>query len=711
MILAAALLVPAAGRGAEMIHGVKWGPLTAIERQAAAAVSIHPLPLPFTPYNTCRPKVPYRCEILADRNEYLADDPVGQFLVYFVRTMPSAAARLKITVTGEDGRVAASRELAPVEAQKIAFLLEMAPLAPGRYRVNAEMLGVENAPAIAGCEFARSAESRRVEPFPTGGVALKVHAQGHLPDGVWPITTGIPLPRHTSNDPGEFRLLEDGQPVAAQFSERARWYPDREVKWLGLDFQARYEGGRPREYRVVKGGAETPPPGVAVTVQEDESHFTVGTGALRFKVGKTRFAGIEEARLLNADGAAGPPLAAGEGGPFLVDERGIRYLASRDRNAQVVIEDAGPTRVTLCARGWYVSETMTERCCRFTTRLTAHAGQPWIDVYQETVITFDTDKKKLRMLGFEVRTPEATQWAFGADGRPFQGDLPARAKDARNRPLPLPSVWLHQERWDRFRLMEGEDRKMADGATSDGWAAVASPAGTAAVFLRNVWQLFPKEMDLSRDGMTLFFWPRHGSTPFTEEEETGRLTLHKLYYAHQGKYLDLKFPQKYYDTMRAIGPALEQQDMNALTGNGLGLAVSNDFALHFQAQAAPPETLAARARLYQQNPHAIADPVYSGLTEVEGRLAGHDPRRYPAVERMLTEGYRGFTMSVEALSDYGMWIWPGTHNTGAPSRRRRNGTAGGIIAITRMSGRGTSSTGARATNRSTAGRGTTPATS
>ena len=149
MILAAALLVPAAGRGAEMIHGVKWGPLTAIERQAAAAVSIHPLPLPFTPYNTCRPKVPYRCEILADRNEYLADDPVGQFLVYFVRTMPSAAARLKITVTGEDGRVAASRELAPVEAQKIAFLLEMAPLAPGRYRVNAEMLGVENETLLA----------------------------------------------------------------------------------------------------------------------------------------------------------------------------------------------------------------------------------------------------------------------------------------------------------------------------------------------------------------------------------------------------------------------------------------------------------------------------------------------------------------------------------------------------------------------------------
>lgn len=668
MLLTAILLCPALAQGGEAIHSVKWGPLTQVEREAAAAISIHPLPLPFTPYNTCRPKVPYRCEVMADRNEYLADDPVGQFLVYFVRTMPSAAARLKIEVVNEaNGKVAASRELAPVEAQKIAFLLEMGALAPGNYRVKAALVGIKDAPEIMSCAFTKSAESRKVEPFPAAGVALMTHAQKHVPDAVWPVTTGVPLPRHSANDVSQFRLLENGRPVPAQFSVRANWYPDREVKWMGLDFQARYDNGKPRDYRLVIGGPAAPEPAGALKVAETDAAFEVDTGALRFKVGKTTFAGIEEVVLLNLDGTpAGKPVVSGAGGPFLVDERGIRYSAARDRYVTVTLEDSGPLRATICAKGWYVSDDITERCCQFTTRMTAYAGQPWINVYQETVITYDTDRKKLRMLGFGVKTADAAKWSFGGDGKSFNGDLPAPAKDKNNRPLPLQSVWLHQDRFDHFRLMQGEDQSVATGAKSDGWAAVTSPAATTAVFLRNIWQLFPKEMELSRDGINLMFWPRHGTNAFTEEEETGRQQIHQLHYAHQGKYLDLKFPQKYYDAMRAIGPALEQQDLNALTANGLGLAVSNDFCLAFQTGPAAADALAARAALYQQNPHAVTDPVYSGLTEVEGRFAGSDPRRFPDVERMLTDGYRSFTMSVDILNDYGMWIWPNTHNHWSP---------------------------------------------
>lgn len=670
-LLTAILLWPGLARGEEAVHDVKWGPLTQIEREAAAAVTIHPLPLPFTPYNTCRPKVPYRCEVMADRNEYMADDPVGQFLVYFIRTMPSAAARLKIEVINEaNGKVAATRELAPVEAQKIAFLLEMGGLKAGKYRVAATLMGDKDAPEIAGCAFTKSAESRKVEPFPRAGVGLMTHAQKHVADAVWPITTGVPLSRHAANDVSKFRLLENGKPVPAQFSVRAKWYPDREVKWMGLDFLARYDNGKPREYRLVMGGPAAAEPAGALKVTETDAGFDVDTGALRFKVSKTKFAGVEEAVLLKADGTPdGKPVVSGAGGPFLVDERGIRYSAARDRNVQVTLEDSGPLRTTICAKGWYVSDDMTERCCQFTTRMTAYAGQAWINVYQETVITYDTDKKKLRMLGFGVKTADAAQWAFGGDGKAFNGDLPTQAKDKNNRPLPLQSVWLHQDRFDHFRLMQGEDQAVATGAKSDGWAAVRSPTATTGVFVRNIWQLYPKEMELSRDGINLMFWPRHGANVFTEEEETGRQQIHQLHYAHQGKYLDLKFPQKYFDAMRAIGPALEQQDINALTANALGLAVSNDFCLYFQSGAATSESLSARAALYQQNPHAITDPVYSGLTEVEGRFAGSDPKRFPDVERMLTEGYRSFTMSVDILNDYGMWIWPNTHNNWSPITR------------------------------------------
>ena len=51
-------------------------------------------------------------------------------------------------------------------------------------------------------------------------------------------------------------------------------------------------------------------------LSETADEFTVETGAIRFKVGRRRFAGIEEVALINSDGTAGKPIVSGAGGPF-----------------------------------------------------------------------------------------------------------------------------------------------------------------------------------------------------------------------------------------------------------------------------------------------------------------------------------------------------------------------------------------------------------
>lgn len=655
------------------IENVRWIPLTPIEKQALQEEKIHMLPLPFTPYNVCRPRMPHRREILADRNEYLADDPVGQFVVCLIGENHRApGARLHIEVVGGDDKVVASKTLSPMTEPKVAFLLATGQLAAGNYRVCARLENVPNAQAIAECAFVKSKEARKVLPFPADGVPLLVHAQNHVPDASWPITTGVPLPRQASDSIDRFVLMENGKPVPAQFTQRATWYPTGMVKWMGLDFQAKYDGGKPRDYRLTRLPQGTTAPAIAspLKLSETANEFTVETGAIRFKVGRRRFAGIEEVALLNADGSAGKPIVSGAGGPFLIDERNFHYSAASDPNVSVTVEEAGPVRVTLCAKGWYQSDDLGEKCCLFTTRISAFAGQPMFNISHTTVITFDTDKKKLRGLGFEIKPVGSEQWAMGGDGKPFFGYLPFPGKDAKGKPLPPDSVWLHQDRWDHFRLMQAEDQLISAGKKSDGWAAVTSPGGTMSVSARNVWQLYPKEFELSRDAVNLHFWPRHGHVAFSNEEELDRRNIYKIFHAHEGKYLDLKFPQKYFDAMRVFGPALEQQDINALTGNGLGLAVSNDFSLHFQTPPRQPAELAARAALFQQNPHAITDPVWNGLTEVEGRFAGRDTKRFPEVERIFDEGFHGFTMSVDYLENYGMWIWPDTHNNWSPVSRQ-----------------------------------------
>src|SRR5690606_18281608 len=101
----------------------------------------------------------------------------------------------------------------------------------------------------------------------------------------------------------------------------------------------------------------------------------IDTGAVRFHVNTRRFAGVQDVRRVRSDGTVGPVLTGDAGGAFLIDERGLRYEAARDQAVRVVVEEAGPVRVTIAATGWYLSD-MKERGAIFQTRVTAYAGLP-----------------------------------------------------------------------------------------------------------------------------------------------------------------------------------------------------------------------------------------------------------------------------------------------------------------------------------------------
>jgi hypothetical protein len=641
-------------------------PLGATPVEAAALADssgqLHELDLPFTPYNTSRPKLPRRMQLVSDRYEYLADDPLAQFLATFF-ACDYAAGNVRLTlelysshVTGKGDRLI-SYTTTTQGRPKLAFRLPLTDLAPGDYRIELRVGRARLPP----CLFRKSAQARVVTPFPADGVPLLVHAQGHVPGATWPITTGVPLPRHLLRTTDRLVLLENGQPVPAQFTPRAWWYPDRgELKWVGLDFQARYDNGQPREYRLqlLPEGQAAPAPTTPLQVQQTGELITVNTGVMVFSVHRRAHAGLEEVRLISPEGALGEPLLASGGGAFLRDERNFDYTSARDEQTSVTIEEAGPLRVTILATGWYTSSE-AERTCLYQTRYTAFAGQPRIDVHHRTVITFDTDKKLLRELGFALRPVGALQYGFGVDGKTVGGALPEKE-----------TVWLHQDKDDHLRLGQGE-AATGEGRRSDGWVTVKTTRGSIAVSVRNLWQLFPKELEVGRDGLYLHAWPRHGHDAFTDAEELDVRQIHKLRYAHEGKVLDLSFPLRYFEAFGKFakevpsaplrdGRFLEQQDINALTGNAQGTAVSTFFSLRFAG--GDPETPAAHAALYQQNPHAITDPLYNGLTEVEGRFAGRQPARWPTVEPVFETGFRGFTMSVDLLTNYGMWIWPDTHN-------------------------------------------------
>lgn len=256
------------------------------------------------------------------------------------------------------------------------------------------------------------------------------------------------------------------------------------------------------------------------------------------------------------------------------------------------------------------------------------------------------------------------------DGKAFSGDIEAAApeKEAKKNPPPRPPRtlgWLLQDRDDHCVVEKNEGRR------SDGWVALHSKeGGDILLMVRHLWQLFPKEVAWGPDALVIYQWPEHGGKAFDEEEEIAPEQIHKLRYAHQGRYLDLKFPQRYYDAIKRImPPIIEQQDINALSGNGMGLAITTDFRLEF-AKSLSGQAAGEAGRLYAADLHGIADPVWNGLSEVEGRFAGKGPKALQDWERLFEEAFHGYIASVDYLGDYGMWIWPDVHNNWSPVTRR-----------------------------------------
>ncbi|MBI4024218.1 MAG: hypothetical protein HY360_04500 [Verrucomicrobia bacterium] len=642
------VLLATVAHAEELISNVKPLPLTPIEQDALTAEKIHRIPLPFTPYNLQMPREPHRVEIFGDRKVYLADDPVGQFLICFIgQDYSSAGVKLVLEVLQGD-KVLGSQEIAPVATPKLSLLVNTAALAPGSHRLRARLVGGNQYRAIPDYEFQKSAEKHNSVKLPAEGIPLVVHSQTNVPDAIWPITTGIPLPRGRSESLDQLVLHENGKPVPAQFSQRATWYPNGQLKWVGLDFLAKFDNGKPREYRVkvlpnAPAARKSP-----ISMQETGAKLAIDTGKLRFTVDRKHFAGVEDAWLGNDQ------IVRGGGGPFLVDERGERFEAANDENAVVEVEESGPVRVTIHAAGWYASAKTKEKLCIFDTRINAYAGQARLDISQRTIITYDTDKeKKLADVGFTVKHADASRWQLGADGRVLLGEGAA---------------WIHQDRWNHFRMVAG-DKPAGEGKQSDGWAAQVLKPGSLIVAVRNFWQLYPKELELARNATTLHFWPKHGRVAFTDAEALARLNIHKIFYGHEGSLLDLKFPPKYHVGMTNIFNTIERQTENAVEANGQGLAMGNEFCLSFEASD-KTDDIARQAALYQNPPHAIADPVWTSKTETEGRFAPSDRNKYPNTEKVLVDGYYGsHVSSVNVGEHFGLWIWPDTHNNWDPESK------------------------------------------
>lgn len=606
-----------------------------------------------------------RVDVIADRREYLADVVNGQFLVMFFDQFKDGSA-LSIHLELKDaksGRVLEKQTVTPVSSPKLPVLVPTIRLKPGAYELAAALVDADGKTiAQAATQFVRSAKRDKVASFPRHGVAIHVHPQSHVPDAVWPITTGVPMPKGAFMDTSELALLENGKPVPAQFIPRATWSPQGDVKWVGVDFLAKYDGGKPREYRLVRKKSKGDS---AVLATQSDDKIVVNTGAIEFELNRTKFAGIEKATV------GGQLVVNGTGGSFIVDDKGTRYDSASSTNVVVTIEENGPLQTSIAAKGWYMNAA-GEPLCKFVVRFKAHKGQPFVSISHRMINTI-ADRyvpTKLADVGFEV-VPNGgvPKWSFGFDGKSLDGAA-TKAK----------SVFLHQDRGNRLRLMADETR-LADGKRSDGWATAQAGNGSVTVFLRDAWQKFPKEFEFDLAGtpkLVTHFWPKHGHVAFTEAEELARDQIYKVRWAHQGKLLSFPIPENYHNVLVELdktenwtaggGELIIVDPKNNLTkvqyASGQGTVIGNELVLWFDATPVTSAETLARARLIQQSPHAMADAAWNCATGALGPIAPRDPGKFGPAEELLDGAYEFYRRAIiEAGDEAGMWIYGGVHSS------------------------------------------------
>lgn len=620
--------------------------------------------------------------ICTDRLEYWRDDPTGHVVATFPKGPVLWNLRIELHRDIDHGPIESKIGASTDPAQrKVSILLQMGALAFGQYELRlalVDSVSGEDAEVVRAA-FTKIDQAESQTPIPAEGIPIEVDPQSHLPNGSWPVETGVPLPRGVVHGVGELELVEDGAAIPATLEERGRWQPGGSLKWLGLAFVARWNGTAPRSYRLrrVDGGA--PPEGALRVRNKAGPNVVVDTGALRFTVNRQAFAGVKLAGTTTAG------LRAPSAGPYVVDERGTFYESWRAEPDNFHIE-GDSTRVRIVIAGWYAAAD-GRKLCRYHTQIRASAGSAQVHITHRTIVTFDPAQTRLADIGWRIPVNATRSWRTAMDGVVVSDSGMAGE-----------SIGIHQDRPDHCRIIEDGSAGVietlagtrADGwFSADGWLNVDGAEMSVTVVLREMVEQFPKEVELACDGtassLALHFWPRHGHQAFTSKsvprdpsrDALDRTNIHKLWYAHEGQLLDLAFPSAYVAELQALrtgqlvageNPIEESAISSAASGAAIGTAIGNDFMIMHHPTALGDAERMAFARLFQDEPGALAAPAWNASTGVEGRWAPRDEVRFPQAERLLDTALPGFHHAiVDVPRQYGMWIYGGMHDLWLPS--------------------------------------------
>jgi hypothetical protein len=222
------------------------------------------------------------------------------------------------------------------------------------------------------------------------------------------------------------------------------------------------------------------------------------------------------------------------------------------------------------------------------------------------------------------------------------------------------------------------EKEIKSGRESDGWFRATGPNGSIVTCVRDIAQMFPKELEVRDGRVWLHLWPQHGKVN-PEICAIDPKEIYHLWWVHQGKTLSFKTPEDVVQSLRQYpgGGAYPAYVLNSEAANAIGIAVEHNMLLHFQ----PPglEELDANGEaaqlnaIFQLEPHAMASPEWMCSAGAFGPMVPMLAQRekYPGPANYAEYETKVRLAAMEYARDYGMFNWQDVH---ADNSRFVNGT-------------------------------------
>ena len=303
------------------------------------------------------------------------------------------------------------------------------------------------------------------------------------------ITIGVPLPKGKTRSTDELYVLQNGQPIAAEILPVNNWWDDVSLRWVHLIFQSNCPANSKASVTLAMGG-EAPAPQQMVMVTERTDRFLVNTGAIAFEVRKRGFNVVDAVRVRDET------VIETHGRGLCVTVEGDEYCAALDPNVTVILEEKGPLHVVLRATG-SLRNLRHETRFDFDCRLYAYAGSPEVRMVVSLVNRQGKDEDFIPLSAFLLELPttiNAGNCLFGVeDGGIKTGSLSGDRE-----------AYIYQVSSSEHILsgaVRGEGADKQTKSKNIGWGYLSDSKKGIGVGVRWFWQLYPKSIELTADGM------------------------------------------------------------------------------------------------------------------------------------------------------------------------------------------------------------------